>query len=86
MLPYIADRECPSRCGEDRGQADPAQILGVSRYAMSLRDTGRTAWRIEEPKRVTWYTNSPPPVTDLLENSRMLAVVCDFESDVRRFR
>ena len=44
MLAYIVDRECPCRCGEGRSeQADPAQILGMSRSAVSLRDTDRVA-------------------------------------------
>lgn len=43
MLAYIVDRECPSRCGEGRKQTDPAQILGMSRSAVSLRDTDRVA-------------------------------------------
>jgi len=32
---------------------------------MSLRDTGRVAWRIEELKRVAWYVNCS--MADLLE-------------------
>ena len=46
-------------------QADLAQILGMSRSAVSLRYTGRVAWRIDELERVAWYVNCP--VADLLE-------------------
>ena len=66
ILTYIVDRDYPPQCDEGRGeQADPAQILGMSRSAMSLRDTGRVAWRIEELKRVAWYVNCS--MADLLE-------------------
>lgn len=49
-------------------QADLAQILGMSRSAVSLRYTGRLAWRIDELERVAWYLNFP--VTDLLEKAK----------------
>jgi betR domain len=49
-------------------QADLAQILGMSRSAVSLRYTGRVAWRIDELERVAWYLNFP--VTDLLEKPK----------------
>ena len=49
-------------------QADLAQILGMSRSAVSLRYTGRVAWRIDELERVARYLNFP--VTDLLEKPK----------------
>ena len=52
--------------GESRSaQADLAQILGMSRSAVSFGDTGRVAWRIDELERVAW--NASFPATDLLE-------------------
>ena len=49
-------------------QADLAQILGMSHSAVSLRYTGRVAWRIDELELVAWYLNFP--VTDLLEKPK----------------
>jgi len=49
-------------------QADLAQILGMSRSAVSLRHTGKVAWRVDELERVAWYLNFP--VTDLLEKPK----------------
>ena len=49
-------------------QADLAQILGMSRSAVSLRYTGKVAWRVDELERVAWYLNFP--VTDLLEKPK----------------
>ena len=49
-------------------QADLAQIPGMSRSAVSLRYTGKVAWRVDELERVAWYLNFP--VTDLLEKPK----------------
>ncbi|WP_279586976.1 hypothetical protein [Actinomyces sp. ZJ308] len=35
---------------------------------MSLRYTGKVAWRVDELERVAWYRNFP--VTDLLEKPK----------------
>jgi betR domain len=55
--------------GESRSaQADLAQILGMSRSAVSLRYTGKVAWRVDGLERVAWYLNFP--VTNLLEKPK----------------